>query len=147
MNAFLRTAAFAAGLAVLAWVGLGYVGANPLALVITVLIGAFYSMGVLELHRFKQGTDALALAVDELPESLTSLRAWLERVPAGLRSAVRRRIEGEPVALPGPSLAPTLAGLLVLLGMLGTFLGMILTLRAPAPRWRPPPTWWPCATR
>jgi hypothetical protein len=42
---------------------------------------------------------------------------------------VRRRVEGEPVALPGPSLAPTLAGLLVLLGMLGTFLGMILTLR------------------
>ena len=33
------------------------------------------------------------------------------------------------MGLPGPALAPTLAGLLVLLGMLGTFLGMILTLR------------------
>ncbi|MFL6680732.1 MAG: DUF802 domain-containing protein, partial [Burkholderiaceae bacterium] len=39
------------------------------------------------------------------------------------------RVEGEPVGLPGPALAPVLAGLLVLLGMLGTFLGMILTLR------------------
>ena len=129
MNQFLRHAAALAGLAVIAWVGAGYVLANPLALVITALIGAFYLMGVLELQRFGKATDALALAVDELPESLASLRPWLERVPAGLRPAVRRRVEGEPVALPGPSLAPTLAGLLVLLGMLGTFLGMILTLR------------------
>ena len=129
MNQFLRHAAALAGLAVIAWVGAGYVLTNPLALVVTVLIGAFYLMGVLELQRFKQATDALASTVDELPESLASLRAWLERVPVGLRPAVRRRVEGEPVALPGPSLAPTLAGLLVLLGMLGTFLGMILTLR------------------
>ena len=129
MNQFLRHAAALAGLAVIAWVGAGYVLANPLALAVTVLIGAFYAMGVLELHRFRQATDALARAVDALPESLASLRSWLEGVPAGLRNAVRRRVEGEPVALPGPSLAPTLAGLLVLLGMLGTFLGMILTLR------------------
>ena len=129
MNQFLRHAAALAGLAVIAWVGAGYLLANPLALAITVLIGTFYLMGVVELHRFRQATEALAQAVDELPESLASLRPWLERVPAALRNAVRRRIEGEPVGLPGPALAPTLAGLLVLLGMLGTFLGMILTLR------------------
>ena len=129
MNQFLRHAAALAGLAVIAWVGAGYVLTNPLALGITVLIGAFYLMGVLELHRFGQASAALALAVDELVEPLPDLRPWLARVPAGLRNAVRRRVEGEPVGLPGPSLAPTLAGLLVLLGMLGTFLGMILTLR------------------
>jgi hypothetical protein len=129
MNKFLRHAAALAGLAVIAWVGAGYVLTNPLALVITALIGTFYLMGVLELHRFRQASAALALAIDELVEPPASLRPWLERVPAGLRNAVRRRIEGEPVGLPGPSLAPTLAGLLVLLGMLGTFIGMILTLR------------------
>jgi hypothetical protein len=129
MNSSLRHAAALAGLAVIAWIGAGYVLTNPLALVITALIGAFYLMGVLELHRFRQATDTLAQALAELPETLTSLRPWLDRVPAGLRNAVRRRVEGEPVGLPGPSLAPTLAGLLVLLGMLGTFLGMILTLR------------------
>jgi hypothetical protein len=129
MNQFLRHAAALAGLAVIAWVGAGYYFTNPLALAITALIGAFYLMGVLELHRFRQASDELALAVAELAEPLPSLRPWLERVPAGLRNAVRRRVEGEPVGLPGPSLAPTLAGLLVLLGMLGTFLGMILTLR------------------
>ena len=129
MNQILRHAAALAGLAVVAWVGAGYLATNPLALVVTLLIGGFYVMGLLELQRFRRATDALAHALAELPESLAELRPWLERVPAGLRNAVRRRVEGEPVGLPGPSLAPTLAGLLVLLGMLGTFLGMILTLR------------------
>ncbi|MBC7664073.1 MAG: DUF802 domain-containing protein, partial [Caulobacter sp.] len=129
MNQIPRHAAFIAGLAVVAWVGAGYVLTNPLALAITVLIGALYVAGVLELRRFRGATDALAQAVAELPETLDSPRAFLARVPASLVNSVRRRIEGEPVGLPGPALAPTLAGLLVLLGMLGTFLGMILTLR------------------
>ena len=129
MNQFLRHAAALAGAAVIAWVGAGYLLTNPLALVVTVLIAAFYAMGVLELRHFRQSTAALAQAVAELAQPPAGLGPWLERVPAGLRNAVRRRVEGEPVGLPGPSLAPTLAGLLVLLGMLGTFLGMILTLR------------------
>ena len=129
MNQILRHAAAVTGLAVIAWVGAGYLLTNPLALVLTLLIGAFYVMGVLELQRFGQATRALAAAVDALAAPPASLAAWLEPLPAGLRNAVRRRVEGEPVGLPGPALAPMLAGLLVLLGMLGTFLGMILTLR------------------
>ncbi|PID43998.1 MAG: hypothetical protein CSB48_03520 [Proteobacteria bacterium] len=43
--------------------------------------------------------------------------------------AVRLRIEGERVALPGPVLTPYLVGLLVMLGLLGTFAGMVDTLR------------------
>lgn len=129
MNQFARLAAAFAGLAVIAWVGAGYLLTNPLAFALTALIAALYVAGVLELHRFRQATDVLATAVAELSAPLTGLRPWLDRVPAGLRNAVRRRIEGEPVGLPGPGLAPALAGLLVLLGMLGTFLGMILTLR------------------
>src|SRR5690606_40226854 len=46
-----------------------------------------------------------------------------------LRISVRQRVEGERVGLPGPVLTPYLVGLLVLLGMLGTFLGMVATLR------------------
>ncbi|WP_449412106.1 DUF802 domain-containing protein [Pandoraea soli] len=42
---------------------------------------------------------------------------------------MRLRVEGERVGLPGPALTPYLVGLLVLLGMLGTFLGMAATLR------------------
>jgi hypothetical protein len=41
---------------------------------------------------------------------------------------VRLRIEGERIGLPGPALTPYLAGFLVLLGMLGTFLGMVVAL-------------------
>ena len=35
---------------------------------------------------------------------------------------------GFPAGLPGPALTPYLVGLLVMLGMLGTFLGMVVTL-------------------
>lgn len=42
---------------------------------------------------------------------------------------MRLRIEGERVALPGPALTPYLVGLLVLLGMLGTLLGMVVTFK------------------
>ena len=129
MNQFLRHAAAIAGLAVIAWVGAGYVLTNPLAFVLTLLIGAFYVMGVLELHRFRRATIALETAVDTLAAPPAGLASWVEQLPAGLRNAVRRRVEGEPVGLPGLALAPMLSGLLVLLGMLGTFLGMILTLR------------------
>jgi hypothetical protein len=129
MTRYLHHAAFATGLAALGWVGAGYLGSNPLALAITALIGAFYLMGALELHRFRQATATLAQAVAGLADPLPALRPWLDGVPAPLQNAVRRRIEGEAAGFPGPALAPYLAGLLVLLGMLGTFIGMVFTLR------------------
>ena len=128
MTRFLPHAVFAAGLAVVGWVAVGYVGANPLALAVTALVAAFYLMGALELRRFQQATDTLSRAVAELSEAPASLGAWLSRLPASLQNAVRLRIEGERVGLPGPALTPYLAGFLVLLGMLGTFLGMVVTL-------------------
>jgi hypothetical protein len=129
MTRFLQYAVFAAGLAAVCWVGAGYVGSShPLALSITVLVGAFYLMGALELHRFRQATSTLASAAARLTEAPASLGSWLEQLHPSLRNAVRLRVEGERVGLPGPSLTPYLAGLLVLLGMLGTFLGMVVTL-------------------
>ena len=129
MTRFLPHAVFATGLAALGWVGAGYLGSHPLALAITALIAAFYLMGALELHRFRQATAALVQAVAGLADPLPALRPWLDSVPASLQNAVRRRIEGESAGFPGPALAPYLAGLLVLLGMLGTFVGMVFTLR------------------
>jgi hypothetical protein len=128
MTRSLQHAVFVAGLAIIGWVGAAYVGSNPLALAVTVLVGAFYLIGSIELHRFHQATSSLAQAVAALSEPPPSLAAWLERLHPSLRNAVRLRIEGERVGLPGPALTPYLAGLLVLLGMLGTFLGMVVTL-------------------
>ncbi|VVE63736.1 hypothetical protein PAN31117_01343 [Pandoraea anapnoica] len=121
--------AFVAGLAVVGWIAIGYAGTNTLALAVALLIAAVYLFGALELKRFHQSTNALASAVSGLSAPPASLPAWLETLPVGLRTAVRLRVEGERVGLPGPALTPYLVGLLVLLGMLGTFLGMAATLR------------------
>ncbi|WP_454711775.1 DUF802 domain-containing protein [Cupriavidus nantongensis] len=121
--------AFLAGLAVVCWIGAGYAGTNFLALVVTLLIGGFYVAGALELQRYRQATATLAQALAGLAEAPASLGGWLERLHPSLRDSVRLRVEGERVGLPGPALTPYLVGLLVLLGMLGTFLGMVATLR------------------
>ena len=128
MDRLLHHAAFLAALAAIGWIASGYVGSNAWALALTALIGAFFLMGALELRRFRAATATLSRALAELPDPLPALGPWLARLHPSLQHAVRLRIEGERVALPGPSLTPYLAGLLVLLGMLGTFLGMVLTL-------------------
>ncbi|WP_013208893.1 DUF802 domain-containing protein [Ralstonia solanacearum] len=120
---------FFAGLAAVCWIAFGYIGSNPLALAVTLLVGAGYLAGALELHRYRQATATLAHAVTSLSEPPSQLSAWLEPLHPSLRSAVRLRVEGERVALPAPALTPYLVGLLVLLGMLGTLLGMVMTLK------------------
>ncbi len=129
MNRFLYFVALIAGLATLCWVGLGYVGVNPFALAMTVVMTGFFLMGALELHRFGQATAGLSNAVAAAAQTPADLGSWLATLPPSLQNVVRLRIEGERVGLPGPGLTPYLAGLLVLLGMLGTFLGMVVTLK------------------
>lgn len=125
----LFVAAFITGLAALAWVASGFVGSSVFALGMTLLIGAVYLAGALELHRFGQATTALHAAVCAVPQPLVHLSDWLSQVPEGLRHAVGQRIEAERSAFPGMGLTPYLVGLLVMLGMLGTFLGMVVTFR------------------
>ncbi|CAB3778548.1 hypothetical protein LMG28614_00646 [Paraburkholderia ultramafica] len=120
---------FLAGLAAACWIAASYVGSNPLALAVTLLIVACYLAGALELRRYSQATATLTRALAGLSAPPPSLAAWLDPLHPGLRNAARLRIEGERVALPGPALTPYLVGLLVLLGMLGTLLGMVATLR------------------
>lgn len=127
-NKHLFTAAFLLGALGIVWVAIGFVGTSLLALAMTLLIGAVYLAGALELRRFRQATSTLAAALAAVPDDLTELDAWLPGVHPSLRDAVRLRIEGERAGLPGPALTPYLVGLLVMLGMLGTFLGMVVTL-------------------
>ncbi|NML96458.1 DUF802 domain-containing protein [Paraburkholderia sp. RP-4-7] len=129
MSRYLNLVVFLVGLAAVCWIGAGYVGSNPLALAVTLLIGVCYVAGALELRRYGQATSTLAHAVAGLSGPPPSLNAWLDPLHPSLRNTVRLRVEGERVALPGPALTPYLVGLLVLLGMLGTLLGMVATLR------------------
>jgi hypothetical protein len=133
MNRNLGVAAFVLGLVAIAWVAVGYAStAHPLALAMTALIGAFYLMGAVELRRFQQATaslqHALAAVPNERTDALPRLDTWLAQLHPTLQHPVRQRIEGTRVPLPGPALTPYLVGLLVMLGMLGTFLGMVVTL-------------------
>jgi hypothetical protein len=129
MSRYLNLVVFLAGLAAVCWIGGGYVGSNVLALAVTMLIGVCYLAGALELQRYGQATATLTRAVADLSAPPASLGSWLEPLHPSLRNAVRLRVEGERVAMPGPALTPYLVGLLVLLGMLGTLLGMVATLR------------------
>ncbi|RKP49611.1 DUF802 domain-containing protein [Pararobbsia silviterrae] len=120
---------FIAGLAALLWVAVGYATSNPLASVVTAVIAACYLAGAVELKRYDDATHALERAVDGLSDTPPDFGQWLAQLPVSLRGAVRLRVEGERAVLPGPALTPYLVGLLVLLGMLGTLLGMVATLR------------------
>ncbi|NMG43975.1 DUF802 domain-containing protein [Aromatoleum toluvorans] len=128
MNRTICAVAFGVGLIAVLWVGAGYVGSSALALTMTALIGGVYVTGAVELLRFHRTTSALARALDVIPDGLENAGEWLRGLPASLQNPVRLRIEGERVGLPGPAMTPYLVGLLVLLGMLGTFLGMVVTL-------------------
>ena len=128
MNNWMYLAAFVPGLMTIAWVAAGYVGGSPLALLMTSLIGVVYVVGALELKRFQRATESLSRALASIPDNLPSLDSWLSTFHPSLHSSVRLRIEGERAGLPAPAITPYLVGLLVLLGMLGTFLGMVVTL-------------------
>ncbi len=129
MNRYFFAGAFVLGAMATAWVASGFLGsANVLALLMTLIIAAVYMVGALELRRFRQATDTLAQALLAIPAHIPNLGVWLVHVHPSLQNPVRLRVEGERVGLPGPALTPYLVGLLVMLGMLGTFLGMVVTL-------------------
>lgn len=120
---------FVLGLAAALWVGWGFLGTHGVALVMTAVIVAVYLVGSEELRQFRKATAALEHVVAATAETPADLGQWLARLPAPLQGPVQARLESGRGALPAPALTPYLAGLLVMLGMLGTFLGMVLTFR------------------
>lgn len=133
MTRIFSLAAFALGALIILWMGGNFVGSSLLALVVTALIALAYLVGFVELWRYQQATLALTEALDDARHrgmnSPDDLEEWLAKLPDGLVNGVRQRIRGEYVGLPAPVLTPYLVGLLVMLGLLGTFIGMVDTLK------------------
>ncbi|WP_309043600.1 DUF802 domain-containing protein [Marinobacter sediminicola] len=124
--------AFAIGLAVTAWIGQRFLGSDLLALSVTVIIAAVYTLGFVELMGFRNTTRELQQKLSTTPESREQITSWLSGLPEQVQFSVQRRIDGHFAALPSPQFTPYLVGLLVMLGLLGTFAGMIVTLSGAA---------------
>ena len=133
MNRVVFWTAFLTGAAAVLWVAAGYLGSNPLAMAFTAVIGGVYILGIAELVRFRRATGTLAAALASIPEEAGSdaagLDRWLRGLDPTLRNAVGERVSGERVGLPAPVFTPYLVGLLVMLGLLGTFVGMVVALQ------------------
>ncbi len=129
MNRILVATAFLLGAAAVVWMGSSFIGSDTLALAVIVVIGSVYTIGFIELMQFRRATATLTAALDTASRSGAALNDWLGQLHHSLQNAVRLRIAGERVGLPAPVMTPYLVGLLVMLGLLGTFAGMVDTLK------------------
>ena len=124
--------AFTLGAAAILWMGKGFAGSDALALLVTAIIGGVYLLGIIELFQYRRATGSLTGALQNIPECGADpaawLETWLQRLDPSLQNACRLRIEGDRGGLPAPVFTPYLVGLLVMLGLLGTFIGMVETL-------------------
>lgn len=129
MTRVIFSLAFFLGAITVAWMGWVFAGSDALAFTVTGIIGIVYFIGLAELVHFRKVTGTLTHALGGIPKRMAHLSEWLYRIDPALQNAVRLRIEGERVGLPAPVLTPYLVGLLVMLGLLGTFLGLVDTLK------------------
>jgi hypothetical protein len=132
MTRLLFATAFLLGAAAIGWTGFDFAGSNGLAFTVTAVIGGVYLIGIIELLQFRRATATLGEALGTIAPKTDNagewLEQWLNRLDPSLRNAARLRIEGERAGLPAPVFTPYLVGLLVMLGLLGTFVGMVNTL-------------------
>lgn len=134
MTRALSSIAFITGMALIFLMARMVAADDRLTLLVMVLIVAAYSVGGVELWRYQRQTEGLQLALAELHSAspataeTPTLNEWLSLVPEALRHAVHQRIVGHFQGLPAPILTPYLVGLLVMLGLMGTFVGMVATL-------------------
>ncbi|MEH6608725.1 MAG: hypothetical protein V7696_05100 [Halioglobus sp.] len=133
MTRLLFVAAFLLGTAAVIAMSANFVGSDNLALIITLVIAGVYVIGFVELAQFHNATASLYRGLSELrqtaSDSAPDLSSWLDKLHPSLHNAVQSRVEGAQLGLPAPVITPYLVGLLVMLGLLGTFVGMVDTLK------------------
>lgn len=113
------------GLAVVARAGAYYQGTDAFAFTLVMLMAVVLLGGLLELWLRASRVASLQGAIDALRGKEIGA---LEEVDASLRPFLRSHLERDPMPAQVPVFAPFLVGLLVLLGLLGTFLGLFETL-------------------
>ncbi|HEY6878482.1 MAG TPA: hypothetical protein VI299_10715 [Polyangiales bacterium] len=103
-----------------------YWGRDPLATLIVGAIALAFSLGLLELLVRQWRAGALDQEIRALPAAPSE--ATIDAASPLLSSMLRARLEQAPQPGLGESSAPFLTGLLVMLGLLGTLLGLFQTV-------------------
>ena len=103
-----------------------YLSQDPVASLIVAIMGVGFGAGVMELWLRNRRAFALGREVDALPRKITE--DLLDRASAPLKAFLRARIEHAPTPALGENLTPYLVGFMVMLGLLGTLLGLFETL-------------------
>lgn len=120
---------FAIGAVIVVWMGTAFMGANLLAFIITAAIAGGYVLGFSELLRYQKDSHSLHATVVNTSAPVETLGTWLNQLAPNLQLPVEQRIIEERSVIPTPVLTPYLVGLLVMLGLIGTFIGMVDTLK------------------
>lgn len=105
-----------------------YLGVDRIALGLSTLIGVGLAFGIAELLSRVSRAECIVGELAKLPRPAT-LEAINTTSPE-LRSVLRARLHGVRAAVPSAGFAPYLVGLLVMVGLLGTFLGLVDALRS-----------------
>ncbi|MFT3921649.1 MAG: hypothetical protein QM778_03855 [Myxococcales bacterium] len=103
-----------------------YLAQDPVASLIVGIMGVGFGAGVAELWLRHRRAFALGREVDALPRKASE--SVLDKASAPLRAFLRARIEHAPAPALGENLTPYLVGFMVMLGLLGTLLGLFETL-------------------
>jgi len=104
-----------------------YRGTDRLAFGLVALIGAGLLLGIVELVARSRRATKLSREIAALPATPTD--EIVDAASPPLRSALRARIAGSFAPASPPPFAAYLLGLLVMIGLLGTFLGLFESLR------------------
>ncbi|BFM06376.1 hypothetical protein [Halioxenophilus aromaticivorans] len=129
MTKSLSWLSFIIGAVIVVWMGTAFMGTNLLALIITCAIAGVYVLGFSELIRYQKESYSLHRALDQETSPVQDLPTWLGAIAPALQLPVQQRITQDRSAIPTPIMTPYLIGLLVLLGLIGTFIGMVGTLK------------------
>jgi hypothetical protein len=117
----------AAGSLILARTAGFYQGEDPLAFGVIVLMAAALFAGVVELLLHAQRLTRLEGELNKLTREPTL--EGIDGASPVLRALLQARLDRVSLGVPRASFTPYLIGLLVMLGLLGTFLGLFETLR------------------